>query len=60
MEGVLLTVVLWPATVNVMPDPRMTVKYFWEKWVYGADPFNNLIGQPVPFYVGMNYEERKN
>ena len=32
----------------------MTVKYFWEKYVYGADPFApGRPLDPVPFYVGL-------
>ena len=42
------------ASINVVPDPEMTVKYFWEKFVYGADPFApNFALPPVPFYLGL-------
>lgn len=45
---------LSPDRLNVNPNPRLRVKYFWEKYVYSDDPTtSDYVEPPQPFSVGV-------
>ena len=47
-----ITIELTPTKVSVVPDPRLSVHYFWEKYVWGDDPFTEHVTEPSkPFAV---------
>ena len=35
------------------PDPLLDVHYFWQREVFGDDPFTPEVEPPVPFYLGV-------
>jgi hypothetical protein len=54
INGVYFEVPLWPASINVVPDPSLNVRYFWQQVVFGLDPFApDFSLPPVPFVVGV-------
>lgn len=42
-----------PVELEVLPNPRLRLKYFWERNVYSDDPFTPEIEPAVPFTIGM-------
>lgn len=42
-----------PVELEVLPNPRLRLKYFWEKYAYSDDPFTPEIEPAVPFTIGM-------
>ena len=44
---------LFPAPILVRPEPLLVLDYFWEKDVYGDDPFTSEIEPSVPFALGL-------
>lgn len=42
-----------PVELEVLPDPRLRLKYFWERNVYSDDPFTPEIEPAVQFTIGM-------
>lgn len=53
INGSLVNIPLSPAIITVKPDPRLSVKYFFETDVYSDDPFTSEIEPAVPFSLGM-------
>ena len=53
-DGQEIVIPLYPAPITVYPDPRLVVKYFHERDVFGDDPFTRDIVEPsVPFNLGV-------
>jgi hypothetical protein len=52
-EGQEVTVPLLPATILVMPDARLTLKYFQQRDVIGDDPFTDPVEPSEPFSLGL-------
>ena len=49
-----VTIPLFPAPITVYPDPRLSVKYFHQRDVFGDDPFTRDIVEPsVPFNLAV-------
>lgn len=54
LDGFNITVPLWPDSIEVFPDPKLFLRYFWEEEVFGDDPFTeNVIEPSVPFVLGV-------
>lgn len=54
LDGKSVVIPLAPATITVLPDPRLVVQYFHERDVYSDDPFTRDIVEPtVPFNLGV-------
>lgn len=53
LGGTQVTIPLTPDRLEVLPNPKLRVKYFWEKNVYSDDPFTQEIEPAVPFTVGL-------
>jgi len=52
LGGDTVSIVLTPARISVTPDPRLVIHYFWEKYVWGDNPFTeNIIEPSKPFAV---------
>ena len=50
--GDTVSIVLTPTKISVTPDPRLVIHYFWEKYVWGDNPFTeNIIEPSKPFAV---------
>ena len=52
-NGLATTVLLLPARIIVMPDPLLTVHYFFEKYVVGDNPLTETIEASVPFVLAV-------
>lgn len=52
-DGEQITVPLYPAPIEVLPDPSLAVKYFWQRDVYSDDPFTPEIEPAEPFDLGL-------
>ena len=49
-----VVVVLQPADIVVRPDPALELKYFWQRDVFGDDPFTEDVVEPSePFSLGL-------
>ena len=44
---------LYPDTITVVPDPRLNIKYFWQRRIYSDDPFTPEIEPPIPFNLAV-------
>ena len=53
VDGRLITVPLFPARIQVKPDPLLYVHYFWEKFVISDDPFTDRVERAIPFSLGV-------
>lgn len=51
--GSTLTFPFEPARLTVYPNPKLRVKYFWEKYVYSDDPFTPTFEPSLPFSIGL-------
>ena len=50
--GETISIELTPTRISVTPDPRIIIHYFWEKYVWGDNPFTEHIIEPSkPFSV---------
>ncbi len=52
-NGVQITVPLYANSIQVLPEPYLTVKYFEERVVYSDDPFTAQVEPAVPFNLGI-------
>ncbi|MSU63208.1 MAG: cadherin repeat domain-containing protein [Pedosphaera sp.] len=53
-DGNEVTTPLFPAPITVYPDPRLSVKYFHQRDVFGDDPFTRDIVEPgMPFNLAV-------
>ncbi|MDB6058344.1 MAG: hypothetical protein JWO95_2188, partial [Verrucomicrobiales bacterium] len=52
-NGLPVSIPIFPATIRVMPDPRLQVKYFWQREVFSDDPFTEEVEPAVPFALGV-------
>lgn len=53
VDGEAFTTVLYPASITVLPNPQLAVKYFLERDVSGDDPLTDAIESAEPFSLGM-------
>lgn len=53
VAGEQVRVPLYPASILVLPNPQLEVKYFLERDVYSDDPFTDPIEPAEPFSLGM-------
>lgn len=54
INGRAVTIPIMPDTITVKPDANLNLKYFFERDVYGDDPFTeNVIEPSVPFVLGL-------
>lgn len=53
INGDNFTVPLYPDTVTVYPNPSLYFHYFWEREVYGDDPFTDEVEPSEPFDLGV-------
>jgi hypothetical protein len=42
-----------PEELEVLPNPNLRLKYFWERNAYSDDPFTPEVEPAVPFTIGM-------
>ncbi|MBZ0171844.1 MAG: dockerin type I repeat-containing protein, partial [Phycisphaerales bacterium] len=42
-----------PEELEVLPNPNLRLKYFWERNAYSDDPFTPEIEPAVPFTIGL-------
>jgi beta propeller repeat protein len=42
-----------PDTIQVRPEPRLTINYFQPRDVQGDDPFTDEVESPIPFTLGV-------
>lgn len=52
-NGVPITIPLYANSIQVLPQPYLTVKYFQERVVYSDDPFTVQVEPAVPFNLGI-------
>lgn len=52
-DGKVITLPLFPVPIEVLPDPRLIVKYFYQREVYADDPFTQEIEPSEPFALAM-------
>lgn len=52
-NGVLISIPLAPARINVMPNAQLTLKYFHERDVYSDDPFTPQIEPAIPYNLAV-------
>lgn len=52
-DGLHLTIPLYPATITVLPEASLKVKFFQERDVYSDDPFTPEVEPAVPFALGL-------
>lgn len=52
-DGLEIVVPLLGATINVLPDPRLTLKYFQQRDVYSDDPHTDEVEPSEPFSLGL-------
>lgn len=52
-NGLEIVVPLLGATINVLPDPRLTLKYFQQRDVYSDDPHTDEVEPSEPFSLGL-------
>ncbi|CAE7752416.1 megf10 [Symbiodinium sp. CCMP2592] len=50
-DGVRFSVPLYPDTIQVLPDPVLTVRYFRQRFVEADDPFTEEVEPSVPFLL---------
>ena len=53
LDGQTQTVNVSPASITVLPQPRLQLDYFLPEYVYADDPFTPQIEPPVPFTLGV-------
>lgn len=54
VNGHAVTIPIFPDTITVKPDANLNLKYFFERDVYGDDPFTEDVVEPsVPFVLGL-------
>lgn len=55
----LVSMPLFPTPIIVKPDPLLTLNYFWQRDVYGTDPWEYDIPRPSePFSLGLLVSNR--
>ncbi len=52
-QGTLITIPLAPATITVLPNASLKVKYFHDRDVFSDDPFTDEIEPAIPFSLGV-------
>ena len=52
-NGVAIDVPLSPAKIDVNPDARLKLDYFYQRDVIGDDPFTPQVEASEPFYLGL-------
>ncbi|MFM7076357.1 MAG: hypothetical protein ACKO3G_09865, partial [Planctomycetaceae bacterium] len=52
-SGAEVVLPLLGATITVHPDPSLELDYFWQRDVYGDDPFTEAVEPSEPFAVGL-------
>ena len=52
-DGMQITVPMVPATIEVLPDPKLQLNYFLQRDVIGDDPFTPQVEPSEPFYLGL-------
>ncbi len=58
LNGAEFEIPLYPARINVLPNPSLHLKYFWQKDVYSDDPFTPEVEPAEPFSLGLVMENR--
>lgn len=54
INGRAVTIPIIPDTITVKPDANLHLKYFFQRDVYGDDPFTGDVVEPsVPFILGL-------
>lgn len=53
VDGENVTVPFLPTPITVRPDPSLLVHYFWERYVFGDDPFTENVEPSIPFTLGV-------
>ncbi|XP_078472002.1 uncharacterized protein LOC144733868 [Lampetra planeri] len=53
MGGSLVEIPLYPETITIAPDPRLTIHYFLERFVNSDDPMTDAVEPSVPFTLGV-------
>lgn len=48
-----VSVPLSPATIAVLPTPRLSVKYFHQRDVFSDDPYTDVVEPAVPFSLAV-------
>ena len=57
-NGVLVDIPLTAVEIRVLPNPRLLVKYYWQRDVLGDDPFTPEREPSLPFSLAMLLENR--
>ncbi len=53
VNDVPVEVPIFPEVITVEPDPRLVVKYFWQRDVFSDDPFTPEVEPAEPFSLGL-------
>ena len=53
LDGVNVTLPLFPAPITVKPDPLLQFHYFLQRDIYGDDPFTAEVEPSEPFSLGL-------
>ena len=53
LQGTPVSIPVIPAGIQVLPNPSLSLKYFWSRDVFADDPFTPQIEPSEPFAVGL-------
>ena len=53
LEGQQFVIPLTPAPITVLPDPRLTIRYFHQRDVFSDDPHTAEFEPAIPYALGM-------
>lgn len=53
LNGEAVTVDLWPDSIEVLPDPKLTIQYYWEREVFSDDPFTDEVEPAQAFSLAV-------
>lgn len=52
-DGVLISVPLYPAPIDVFPDAKLFLRYYLQSPVYSDNPFTQEVEPTIPFNLGL-------
>jgi hypothetical protein len=53
LNGATVSVPLSPVSITVLPNPRLVLKYFHQRDVFGDDPFTEVVEPSIPFTLAV-------
>jgi len=52
-NGQVVEIALTPSRINVYPEAKLELDYFWQRDVIGDDPFTDAVEESQPFALGL-------